>query len=206
MDGTLRKIQVKVGDNEQYKLSYRRGYIALDPDLPGAAQSRQDQAAQQASQNPTKTDPLAPFMVFGMPQSEQILYKTLIHHIAPKTDDADASAKGPTDHYSVDFALDAADLGLKLGPDGLRTGTLNLSIVVYDKYGQVSSREDHLVKLSIKPDVWAIYQKNGLQLHGQVHVPKGEYWLRTGIYDEGSRKVGTLEVPLSSVHDSVASK
>lgn len=207
MDGTFRNIEIKVGDNEHYTLSYRRGYIARDEDLPGAAQSRQEEAAQHASQDPTRIDPLEPFMVFGMPQSEQILYKTLIRHVPPKPDAPDTpSLKGPTDHYAVDFALDAGDLGLKLGADGLRKGTLNLSMIVYDKYGQVSSREDHLVKLDIKPDAWAVYQKNGLQLHGQVQVPKGQFWLRTGIYDEGTRKVGTLEVPFSSVHDSVASR
>jgi len=30
-------------------------------------------------------------------------------------------------------------------------------------------------------------------------VPKGQYWLRIGIYDQSSAKVGTLEIPLSSV-------
>jgi VWFA-related protein len=207
MDGTFRKIEVKAGDNEHYTLNYRRGYIARDEDLPGAAQSLQEQAAQHASQNPTAIDPLKPFMVFGMPQSEQILYKTLVHQVPAKQDAVNAqSTKEPRDHYAVDFALDLGDLGLKLDSDGLHKGTLNLSMIVYDKYGQVASREDHLVKLNIKPDVWAIFQKDGLQLHGQVQVPKGQYWLRTGIYDEGTRKVGTLEIPLSSVHDSVASK
>jgi hypothetical protein len=30
-------------------------------------------------------------------------------------------------------------------------------------------------------------------------VPKGQYWLRTGVYDQASHKVGTLEVPLAAV-------
>lgn len=208
MDGSFRTIEVKAGDNEHYTLSYRRGYFARDQDLPGAAQSVQEQAAQYASQNPTSVDPLKPFMVFGMPQSEQILYKTLVQHIPAKPDAADAkpSLKGPTDRYSIDFAVDLNDLALKLDSDGLHKGTLNLSMIIYDKYGQVSSREDHLVKLNIKPDVWSVFQKTGLQLHGEVQVPKGQYWLRTGVYDEGTRKVGTLELPLSSVQNNVASK
>jgi hypothetical protein len=209
MDGSFRKIEVKVGDTERYALSYRRGYFARDEDLPGAAQSRQDQAAQRASQNPTGIDPLEPFMVFGMPQSEQILYKTLIQHMPPKPDATGAakpSLKGPMDRYSVDFAVDLGDLILKLGPDGQRKGTLNLSMIVYDKYGQVTSREDHLVQLNVKPDIYSIFKKTGVQLHGEILVPKGQYWLRTGVYDESSRKVGTLEVPLSSVQDNVASK
>lgn len=207
MDGGYRKIEVKVGDGNKYTLAYRRGYFARDADLPGAAQSAQDQAAQHALQNPTSIDPLAPFMVFGMPQSEQILYKARIQHAAPKQAGGDEkpSLKGPQEHYAIDFALDLGDIGLTLGPDGLRKDRLNISLMVYDKYGQVVSREDHLVDLNVKPDVYPIFQKNGVQLHGAVSVPRGQYWLRTGIYDQTTHKVGTMEVPLSSVRDNVAS-
>jgi VWFA-related protein len=209
MDGKYRKIEVKVGDNEHYALSYRRGYFARDENLPGASQSRQEQAAENASQNPMRIDPLEPFMVFGMPQSEQILYKTLIQHMAPNAPGsvvAKPSLRGPTDRYSVDFAVDLDDLHLKLDADGLHKGKLNLSMIVYDKYGQVTSREDHLVNLEINPTAYAAFQKTGLQMHGQILVPKGQFWLRTGVYDEASHKVGTMEIPLSSVKQSVASK
>ncbi len=51
-----------------------------------------------------------------------------------------------------------------------------------------------------------MYEKNGgLQLHADVDVPKGQYWLRTGIYDASTRKVGTMEIPFSSVHPLQAS-
>ncbi len=209
MDGAFRKIEVKVGDGEHYALSYRKGYVARDEDLPGAAQTEQDQAAQHASQDPTRMDPLEPFMVFGMPQSEQILYKTLIQHVDAKPDGsatAKPSLKGPIDRYSIDFALDTDDLDLKVDHDGAREDTLNISMIVYDKYGQLTSRKDHLVRLAIKPDVYSIFKKTGVQLHGEIDVPKGQYWLRTGVYDEASRKVGTMEVPLSSVRESVANK
>ena len=209
MDGSYRKIEVKVGDGEHYTLSYRQGYFARDENLPGAAQETQDRVAQQASKDPARIDPLEPFMVFGMPTSEQILYKTLIQHMPPKSETsvgANPSLDGPMDRYSVDFALDLDDLHLKLDPDGLHKGTLNLSMIVYNKYGRATSREDHLVNLSIKPDVYAVFQKTGVQMHGEIMAPKGQFWLRTGVYDQDSRKVGTMEVPLSSVKDNVASK
>lgn len=209
MDGKFRKIEVKVGDNEHYKLSYRQGYIARDEGLPGAAQERQEQAAQHASQNPTRIDPLEPFMVFGMPESEQILYKTLVQPMDAKsaaTTTAKPSLNGALDRYSVDFALDLDDLHLKVNQDGVHTGTLNLSMIVYDKYGRAASHEEHLVNLTIKPEAYAVFQKTGLQMHGQIAAPKGQYWLRTGVYDEASHKVGTLEIPLSSVKRSMASK
>jgi hypothetical protein len=207
MNGGFRDIAVKVGDGK-YKLSYRRGYFARAEDLPGAAGSYQLQAAQQASQDPTKRDPLAPFMEFGMPQTEQILYKAHVHHGDP-VPNAAASAPAADTHaerYAVDFAVDLDDLGLKAGDDGIRHDTLNISMIVYDRYGQIVTREDHIVQLNVKPDVYPIFQKNGVQLHGAVNVPRGDYWLRTGIYDERTHKVGTMEIPLRLVKNDVASK
>lgn len=206
MNGAFRKIAVKIGEGK-YRLSYRRGYYAREEDLPGAAGSIQRVAVQQASQDPTRIDPLAPFMQLGMPQSEQILYKAHVHLIDPKPDAAPAqSTNGHADRYGVDFAVDLDDLALKADASGNRNDTLNISMIVYDRYGQVVSREDHLVQLNVKPDVYPVFQKNGVQLHGAINVPKGDYWLRTGIYDQRTRKVGTMEVPLRLVKDEVASR
>ena len=207
MDGGFRNIAVKVG-NGKYRLSYRRGYFARDGDLPGAAGFVQEQAAQQASQDPTHIDPLAPFMAFGMPQTEQILYKTLIRHSEPKPDASDQlpAVKANADRYLVDFAVNLNDIGLKTGDDGIRRDRLNIALIVYDRYGQVVTHEEHLVDLNVKPNVFEVFQKNGVQLHGAVNVPKGEYWLRTGIFDESTRKVGTMEVPLRLVKDDLARK
>jgi hypothetical protein len=36
-------------------------------------------------------------------------------------------------------------------------------------------------------------------MHAEIEVPKGQYWLRTGVYDQGSHKVGTMEIALGSV-------
>jgi hypothetical protein len=102
----------------------------------------------------------------------------------------------------VDFAIDLKDLDLKLDSNGLHNGMLNLSLIAYDRYGEVATREDHLVALNIKPDVYAVFQQTGVQLHAEIQVPKGQYWLRTGVYDQASHKVGTLEVPLAAVVDA----
>jgi hypothetical protein len=53
--------------------------------------------------------------------------------------------------------------------------------------------------LSIKPDVYTVFQNTGVQLHAEIGAPKGNLWLRTGVYDQASKKVGTLEVPLSAI-------
>jgi len=197
MDGAFRKIGVSV--DGKYRLSYRRGYYARSDGEPGAAQEAQTRAVQHAIQ--TGADPLGPFMDFGLPQTEQILYT---ERVVPEQQPQDANPKG--ERYAVDFVVSLDDLNLKQDPDGTHKGTLTLSLVVYDKYGQIASRREHLVALNIKPDMWATYQKNGgLQLHSDLDIPNGQFWLRTGVYDATSRKVGTMEVPFSAVHPLQAS-
>ena len=72
-------------------------------------------------------------------------------------------------------------------------------MIVYDRYGNIVTRKDHIVALNIKPDIYKVFEKTGVQLRDSVEVPRGQYWLRTGVYDPSTRKVGTLEVPLSAV-------
>jgi hypothetical protein len=101
--------------------------------------------------------------------------------------------------YKVDFAIDLSDLTLDSDADGMHKGALSVSILAYDRYGNIASRKDTQASLAIKPQVWEIYKKTGLLFSSQIEVPKGQYWLRIGIYDQSSAKVGTLEIPLSSV-------
>jgi VWFA-related protein len=202
MDGGFRKIEVKVGDGK-YALSYRRGYFALDSDLPGAAITERNQQIQKlAAQNRGAVDPLLAFMDLGMPQSTQIIYRTRIQAVpagAAGSSATNDAAKGQQTTYGVDFLVDLDDLDLKLNSDGNHEGKLNISLIVYDRYGKIVSRKDHLVGLSIKPDVYTVFQNTGVQLHAEIGAPKGNLWLRTGVYDQASKKVGTLEVPLSAI-------
>jgi VWFA-related protein len=202
MDGLFRPIEVKI-DGAKYNLSYRRGYYALDQDLPG--EGKIGIAAADAAK---MANPLAPVMDFGMPQSEQILYKTMIQPLSPQqevtatpgaTSQEKPAIKSPANRYMVNFAIDLGDVRLKEETDGLHTGQLVVSMVVYDRYGNIVTRKDHIAALNIKPDVYRVYQKTGIQLRDWVEVPRGQYWLRTGVYDAASRRMGTLEIPLSAV-------
>jgi VWFA-related protein len=202
MDGRFRKIEVKVAGGH-YNLAYRTGYPASDEALPGSSMATRAQEIQKlTAQNPKAVDPLQPFMDLGMPQSDQILYKVKIQPAAPGKVPATfepAGLKGNGQSYSVDFAIDLKDLDLKLDSNGLHKGVVNVSLIAYDRYGKIGSRQDFLVPLNIKPDAYAISQQAGVQLHTDIAMPKGQYWLRAGVFDRGSGKVGTMEVALSSV-------
>jgi len=214
MDGNFRKIEIKVS-GAKYQLSYRRGYFAVDDVLPGSSLAVRNQELQKLNQKtPGAVDPLLPFMDLGMPQSQQVLYKLRIY---PAPADAAAAVPNATQStppnpqpdkspdknkiaYKIDFAINTSDLSLPPDPDGTHKGKVNITLLVYDRFGNIVNHQEHLVDLSFKPDVYAAVQKAGVQLHADLAVPaKGNYWLRTGILDRGSRKVGTMEIPLSSV-------
>ena len=204
MDGNFRKIEIKVS-GAKYQLSYRRGYFAVDDALPGSALAvRRDEVRKLAEKNPNAVDPLLPFMDLGMPQSQQVLYKLLVYPAAPAAQTANgtpspAPARDRTS-YKVDFAVNASDLHLASDAEGNHKDKLNISLIVYDRYGNVISRESHLVDLNLAPNAYAAVQNSGVQLHALLAVPaKGNYWLRTGVFDRGSRKVGTMEIPLAAV-------
>ncbi len=195
MDGSYRRIEVKVAGN--YRLSYRRGYVATDEGLPGSGQMLRDRALHRLEQS-GPVDPLLPFMDLGMPQSQQILIKAKIQPVALGTPQP-GDPKGAVTRYTVEFAVPTDELRLPVGADGLHAGTLNLSLIAYDRYGNVISRNDRVIQLHVEPEAWKVYQESGVQLHADIAVPKGNYWLRTGVFDQQSHRVGTMEIPLAAV-------
>jgi len=192
MDSGFRKIHVEVGGGK-YKLLYRSGYYAVDA---GSASSWLEKRVHKLTgRNTGALNPLLPHMELGIPQSQQILIKA---RIVPAAAPPKETTGNDNSHYSLDFALDLNDLSLMLDRDGVHRGKLTVSLIVYDRYGNIDTRQDHLIGLNIKPDVYTMFQKTGVQLHFDLVVPKGNYWLRSGIYDRQSQKIGTLEIPLAT--------
>jgi VWFA-related protein len=201
MDGKSHTIDVKVAGGK-FDLSFRHEYTARETDKPGASLATREQELQKfAAKSLLPVDPLLAFMDLGMPQCEQILYKVKIQpDVNLDAGGAQSNGKkGDGAGYTLDFALDLKDLDLKLDSDGLRKGGVNVSLIAYDRYGNIGTRKDFLVPFSFKPAVYTLSQQTGVQLRAEITVPKGQYWLRTGVYDQGSGKVGTMEVALSSV-------
>jgi VWFA-related protein len=194
MDGTFRNISVEI-EGQKYDLSYRRGYFATEADRPGAAETS---AAGGAGQSGKPVNPLAPFMALGMPESEQIGYRVAIKPAG------EAAADAKTSNYEAEFMVTVDDLKLSVDADGTRTGTLVVGLTVYDRYGQVVNQQARRAALTLKPEVYEAAKTAGLKLRAKFEAPAGQYWLRTGVYDEGSTKVGTLEIPLAAVKPVVA--
>jgi hypothetical protein len=131
-DGRYRPIEVKLA-KAAYKLDYRHGYFADD-----AAGEKKDEARDEerdkdkhvrkpkAMVQPV-SDPLRPFMISGLPDTTQIVYKLRLLPLPAPQRGSKAAAdgrngmKGPLTRYGLDFAVFLHDLTFKSAADGRRT-------------------------------------------------------------------------------------
>jgi VWFA-related protein len=191
-DGRLRHIEIKLTEGN-YRLAYRRGYYA-------------DQTATAVASPPaTTSDPLRPLMDHGTPDSTEILYQMRIVpsplQPGPSSERAgdNANLKGPVTRYAVNFTVSADHLALEPAPDGVHHGQLETTLVGYDRDGKPLNWMVRMIQFALPPDRYAAVEATGLSFAMEIDVPASNVYLRSGIYDLGSSKAGTLEIPMAAL-------
>lgn len=186
MDGKFRKIEVKV-THRGYKLAHRQGYYASD-----------------ANAGPTDThsssDALARIVRFGMPDIAQIPYSVRIsaEHVDPASAaGSGASAKAPATHFTLHFSVPLANLSVESTPDGTYRDLITVLIAAYDFEGKLLNASERKYPISMDLGAYARARQEGLQLLGEIEVPRSELVLRTGISEVNSTNMGTLAIPLN---------
>lgn len=185
-DGTYRKIDLKV--NGDYKLAYRRGYYAENAKFPVAEAGSK------------KNDALVPLMGFGMPDFAQVLYKVRVAPVAPDAANSGTGgakeSKTPIVRYALDFAITPTDLHLEAGPDGIRRGNIEVMLAAYDADGGLVNVFRKKSEIVLNPQMYAEVMRTGLQMHREIDVPQSASYLRTGLMDLDSGKLGSLTVDM----------
>lgn len=191
-NGATRKIAIKVAGGK-YQLFYRRSYLA-------------DQAAAAP-----KPGPLGPNSVFvtamrrGAPSATQIVFDVRAVPAGPQPPPGpiagqNTELKGPLTRYAIDYAADPRAIALSVTPKGFRHGQVVMVTAAYDKDGKVLNAMSTTQPIAVQPEAYAQFLQSGIQLHQVIDLPKGELYLRTGIYDPASGHIGTLEIPLHVGH------
>jgi len=196
-DGRFRKIKVKLA-SAGYKLAYRRGYFADDA-----------KAKKSASAEPS-SDPLRPFMGPGMPDSTEIPLALRVK-AKPVPAEGQYARAGDNDkierfgrpltRYALDIVVAASGVQLENTANGSHSGKLEAELVVYDQDGQALNWVTRHLDLEFDGAHYGQEQKNGVNFHLEIDAPNSGVYLRSGVYDVASSKVGTLEIQLS---DAVA--
>jgi VWFA-related protein len=188
-DGKFRRIQVSLVDNN-YTLSYRRGYFADQPSHEFTSQEGAD-------------DPFLPLIGLDMPDFDQILFKL---QVAPKSPQPPANApragnntklKAPYARYDINFAVALPDIAMGLDANGTRHGRIEIMIIAFGPGGNILNIVRKRSNLTMDSKVYEATQQVGMQIHEEIDAPPGEIYLRAGIYDMNSGNCGTVGAALN---------
>ena len=175
-NGKYRKIEVKCSQGG-VKLNFRHGYYALaETGLAANGKVADDQVALLFA---TAMHPEAP-------TSTMVLMKVQV--LPP-----DATHKT----VRVDYAINAHDIDFADTREKAKRVMLDLMAVAWDKNGKIAGESSDKIDTSISPSVYNEVMKTSIPAHEELEVKPGTYTLRLGVVDRNSRKIGTLDVPLT---------
>jgi len=202
-DGRYHSIKVKV-DRPGVKLGYRNGYNADD--------IANNAVTPELSLATTAPEPygnnMAASMARGVPTSSQILFTARVEPStgAPKPSDPpvfgnlDPKLKGKTlVRYEFDYSFPARELTFADGANGTHNGSVEFDVAAYDVYGKLITSLSQTIKLPLTAQQYQgmVKSRTPFQFPQQLDLPPGEMFIRMGILDGVSDKVGTMEIPLT---------
>jgi len=105
------------------------------------------------------------------------------------------------------FVVDPSRVQFNLESDGKYHAELELVTVVYDNEGKVLNSVSTVRQISFDAETFEKVKRHELTVssHQTVDVPeKVNAFLRFGVYDTASERIGTMEVPVDNVQPGVA--
>jgi VWFA-related protein len=193
-DGQQHKIDVKVNQPGLH-LTYRRSYYADDPDEENHGRPAPQSSAMQAA------------MLHGAPDSGGLVFSVGVTssdntsgQLSPGGRPDPKRMQPPYRTYTLDAHLDLHSLTMVPSATGYYEATIEYAVVVYDANGEVVNQFDRLGRISLPPDRYAQVMAHGMAMRQPIEVPvKGNYFLRAGVHDPTSDRVGAVEIPVAAV-------
>jgi VWFA-related protein len=118
----------------------------------------------------------------------------------------EANYKGkPFRTYTVQVRADARALTLNREADGRHRGTIEFVTLVYDQSGNRVNSLLSTAVLNLSEDHYRQMLAAGLHAEQQIAIPvKGNYFLRVGVHDIPSDRIGAVEIPVDEVREIAA--
>jgi VWFA-related protein len=193
-DGKYHKIEVRLNLPGAH-LAYRKGYFADDPD------------AEVHGKKVLPVTPMQAAMLRGGPDATELLFKV---RVTPGEAATEKIGEGchpdprlmnpPFRNYTLDALLDIRNVKMPLNGAGSYQGTIEIAVLVYNAQGDLVNSSNRTGHASLPADRYALLLQHGLEIRQSIDVPdKGAYYLRIGIHDLTSDRVGAVEIPVASL-------
>ena len=195
-DGKYHTIDVKV-DRPDLHLLYRPGYTSVDA-------GEQAQPSADSSPEASAQRKLLAGMVHGQAPSTQLLFDV---RVTPSTDPqkpGDPQVIGSLNptvkhlhlvRYDMAFSLAPDQVSLLEATDGRRKASIEFGFVAYDGEGKMLNSIQKTVRFTVNPQELAQYLQQPLRVPLKFDLPSGSIFVRVGVMDLASQKMGTLEIP-----------
>jgi VWFA-related protein len=187
-NGAQRNILIRLTHGKD-ELFYRRSYYADAGTL---------------TENGAKQDSRTIFlesMQRGVPTSSQIVFDVRVAAPDPKplsgsVAGANSAMKNRVARYSIDYAASLDTIHLIQSSSGVRQGHIDALAIAYGRFGNRLNWVGNDVPIALDQSAWDKFSRYGLQIHQILDLPAGEVYLRVGLHDPGSGRIGTFEIPL----------
>ena len=200
--GVYHKIDVKV-DRPGVTVVFRKGYysdnLAKDKLAPGLTLS--------VTPPPAYGGNMKAPMSRGFPTSQDILFNV---GVAPST--APPKPGGPQIlgtlnpalrgrrlvRYGFDYVVPAQQIVFRDGPNKTHKAALDFDIAVFDSNDKLLTGLSQIVRTTLNDSTYQkdTNEKAPIRLSQQIDLPPGQLFIRVGVLDRTTNKVGTLELPL----------
>jgi hypothetical protein len=201
-DGAYHKIEVKV-DRPGVHLVFRNGYFADDLakiKMPAGL-------TLSMTPPPAYAGNMKAPMSRGMATSQDLLFDVGVapSTVAPKPTDPpvmgtlDPKLRGKRlTRYGFTYVVPAEQIRFADGAKGTHKGSLEFDIAVYDSNDELLTGLSQTLKMPVSDATYRQLAsgKSPIRFFQQIDLPQGQLFVRVGVLDPATDKVGTLELPL----------
>jgi VWFA-related protein len=212
--GEWRSVRVQFADPLAYKgaqILCRKGYYADNLKVPahktGTAFVKLDPNSPAAESHPYSKSA----MLHGAPFPQDIPFTTRVLPASQSVEQTIApDNQGPPNHkmkppfhrYDVDAAAAARYFNLIQGPDGHYMGSVQMAVMAYDSDGRLLNTASRTLSFDLTPHEYEQFQRLGYREHLEISTPaKGVTFLRIGIEERTTGRVGAVEIASSAVNE-----
>lgn len=200
-DGNYHRVTVRV-DRPGLELTYRPGYGADDV-VQIAADTHVPTTLNVATPEPEQNTMVASMARFA-PPATQMLFDVKVAPTTAKPQPTDAPVIGfpvaavkdkPMVRYDILYSLPADQIAFT-ETDGLYSGKLEFDVVASDVFGKLITTVSRTIPLTLSAGDYGGFVETPFRFFQQIDLPAGQTYVRVGVLDKVSNKIGTVEIPV----------